>query len=41
MNPFYESLLRLYNAGKITATQLDTAIAKGWITIEEKNEIIN
>ena len=41
MNPFYNSLLRLYNDSKITAAQLDTAITKGWITAEEKDQIIN
>lgn len=35
----YQSLLRLYKAGKITSEQLDIAISKGWITEEQKAEI--
>lgn len=30
----------LYKEGKIDETNLDNAITKGWITTEEKNEIM-
>lgn len=32
----YESLKRLYVAGKINESKLDIAITKGWITAEQK-----
>lgn len=32
----YESLKRLYVAGKINEAKLDVAIGKGWITAEQK-----
>jgi len=40
MNVYYNSLQRLYDAGKITTAQLDLAITKGWITTKEKQSII-
>ena len=39
MNMF-ESLKRLYLAGKIDAAKLDIAVSKGWITAEQKLLII-
>ena len=30
----------MYQEGKLTETKLDSAVSKGWITEEEKNEII-
>jgi len=41
MNVYYCSLSRLYNTGKIIETQIQIAVAKGWITEEEANSIIN
>ena len=37
----YERVKRLYNEGKIDETGLDKAIDLGWITEEQKTEIIN
>jgi len=36
----YERLKALYTDGKITDVHLDNAIAKGWITLEQKQEIM-
>ncbi|WP_081741809.1 XkdX family protein [Ruminiclostridium josui] len=36
----FERLSYLYNTGKITKGQLDIAVSKGWITVEEKTQII-
>lgn len=36
----FNRLKRLYQEGKIGVTELDTAITKGWITEEQKAEII-
>ncbi|VUZ28547.1 Uncharacterised protein [Acetobacterium wieringae] len=36
----YERLLYLYQSGRLTAAQLDIAVSKGWITTEQKAEII-
>jgi hypothetical protein len=35
-----ERLLALYQAGRLTEAMLDVAVTKGWITAEEKTEII-
>lgn len=37
----YYTLLRLYNEGRLTDAQLNNAVKKGWITEEQKEEIIN
>ncbi len=36
----YERLKRLYRNGEITKSGLEKAVAKGWITEEQMNEII-
>jgi len=36
----YETLLRLWQEGKMTEQGLDNAVAKGWITEEQKREIM-
>ena len=36
----YDYLKTLYDLGKITDVHLANAVAKGWITEEQKNEII-
>lgn len=36
----YETLLRLYKAGKISAMGLSNAVIKGWITAAQKDEIM-
>jgi len=36
----FERLKALYNDGKITAEHLNRAVQKGWITEEQKNEVI-
>lgn len=36
----FETLLRLYQEGKMTEQGLDNAVAKGWITEEQKQEVI-
>ena len=36
----YEKLKQMYLAGKLTEAQLNNAVAKGWITEEQKLEII-
>lgn len=38
----FETLMRLYDGGKgkLTEAGLDKAVLKGWITEDQKNEII-
>lgn len=36
----FETLKRLYHDGTIGMAQLENAVTKGWITEEEKQEII-
>ena len=36
----YETLRRLYRAGRLTEAQLDTAVTRGWITAEQRDQII-
>lgn len=36
----FERLKRLYNEGKIDKSGLQAAVEKGWITAEQKEEII-
>lgn len=36
----YNTLKRMYLQGKIDADGLEKAVLKGWITEEQKNEII-
>ena len=36
----FERLNRLYHEGKIGEAELNNAVAKGWITEEQKNEIM-
>lgn len=36
----YQSILRLYRAGKLDENALDAAIAKGWITEGQKVKIL-
>lgn len=36
----YLRLLRLYNDGRLTATGVQNAVARGWITAEQAAEII-
>lgn len=37
----FETLKRLYLEGKLTVDGLENAVAKGWITEEQKQEITN
>lgn len=37
----YEKLKKLYEAGKIDENGIRNAVAKGWITEEQAEEIIN
>jgi len=37
----YETLKRLWTEGKLTEAKLDAAISKGWITAEQKIEIMS
>lgn len=37
----FETLKRLWLEGKLTEAKLDNAIAKGWITAEQKAEIMS
>ena len=37
----YETLKRLYNEKKITEPMLNNAVSKGWITEEQKKEIVD
>lgn len=41
MRIMYNRLLRLYKNGGVNESMLDTAIDKGWISIDEKNSIVN
>lgn len=36
----FETLKRLYREGKLTLLGLDNAVTKGWITEQQKNEIV-
>ncbi|MHB8065014.1 MAG: XkdX family protein [Ruminiclostridium sp.] len=36
----FERLSYLYSIGKLTVEQIDAAVSKGWITAEQKTEII-
>ena len=36
----YYTLLRLYTEGRLKDNMLDNAVAKSWITEEEKQEIL-
>ena len=36
----FERLRALYEAGRLTEAQLDAAVARGWITREQADEII-
>lgn len=36
----FERLNYLYGIGKLTETQVEIAVSKGWITEEQKQEII-
>lgn len=36
----FETLKRLWTEGKLTEAMLNNAIAKGWITVEQKAEIM-
>ena len=38
----FETLMRLYDCGKgpLTVTKLENAVIKGWITNEQKEEIL-
>lgn len=40
MRKMFETLNRLYHAGSIETEQLENAVAKGWITEEEMQEIL-
>lgn len=37
----FERLKRLYNAGKLDADAIQNAVAKGWITQEQAQLILN
>lgn len=37
----FERLKRLYNLGKLDATGIQNAVAKGWITQEQAEQIIS
>lgn len=36
----FETLKRMWCEGKLTESKLDNAVTKGWITLEQKQEII-
>lgn len=36
----YKRLKRLYHAGRLTDEALQNAVERGWITLEQKQEII-
>lgn len=36
----YERLKLLYETGKLSATGIQNAVAKGWLTQEQANEIL-
>lgn len=40
MSPMYPTIERLYGEGRLSEMQLDNAVVKGWITEEEKQQII-
>lgn len=40
MNGRARYLKKMYQAGRITEAHIDNAVSKGWITEEEKNEIL-
>ena len=37
----YNTLKRMYLTGKITKGGFDKAVLKGWITLEQENEILS
>lgn len=37
----FETLKRLYLRGDLSMTKLNTAVQKGWITEEQKNQILS
>lgn len=37
----YNTLKRLYSTGKLTQNGLNNAVLRGWITEEQKEEILN
>lgn len=37
----FERLKRLYNAGKLDEAAIRAAVAKGWLTEEQAEEILN
>ena len=37
----YETLLRLWKDGKLTESMMDNAVVKGWITEEQKVEVMS
>ena len=37
----FERLKRLYNAGKLDETAIRAAVAKGWLTEAQADEILN
>ena len=37
----YNTLKRMYLTGKLTKEGLDKAVLKGWITLEQENEILS
>lgn len=36
----YEMIKRLYINGKLTEVGLDSAVARGWISLQQKKEIV-
>ena len=40
MSPLFARLKTLYDAGRLTEAGLATAVSRGWITEEEKDEIL-
>lgn len=36
-----EALKRMFKNGKLNAKKLDKAVKKGWITAQERDEIVN
>ncbi len=41
MEVMYNRLFRLYKDGEINEAMLETAVGKGWISVDGKNSIIN
>lgn len=39
MNPYYDSVRRLYLAGKLSEAGIQSAVTRGWITPEQAAEI--